>query len=247
MGRIRPPALVRRENHVVESNPGARGEIGFGEMTASNLQLARQRMLRKHLCRRGIHDRRVLGAMAEVPREEFVPRALGEQAYDDGALPIDCGQTISQPYIVALMTQALELGGREKVLEIGTGSGYQAAVLAELAAEVVSVERHRELSEAAGRRLEELGYGNVVLVVGDGTLGYPARAPYDRIMVTAAAERCPAALFEQLAEGGILVIPLGGMEHQMLRAIRKRQGEPQPSDLCACRFVPLLGEDGWRA
>jgi protein-L-isoaspartate(D-aspartate) O-methyltransferase len=206
---------------------------------------ARRSMLERQLAARGIDDARVLAAMERVPRDRFVPAEREAEAYSDNALPIDCGQTISQPYIVALMTQALELDGTQRVLEIGTGSGYQTAVLAELAGEVVSVERHPSLSFAAGQVLDELGYGNATLLVGDGTLGYPRGAPYDRVIVTAAAERCPAKLFDQLAEGGLLVIPLGDAQEQTLVAIRKVQGRPDTSSLSPCRFVPLVGAAGW--
>jgi protein-L-isoaspartate(D-aspartate) O-methyltransferase len=147
--------------------------------------------------------------------------------------------------MVALMTQAMGLSGTERVLEVGTGSGYQTAILAELAGQVVSIERHRKLSDAAGSLLDELGYQNVTLVVGDGTLGWPDAAPYDRIMVTAAGKKCPASLFAQLVEGGTIVIPVGSREHQILQAIRKVNGTPDVSELTACRFVPLLGVDGW--
>ncbi len=214
-------------------------------MTASDFEDSRQQMLDKQLQRRGIHDKKLLGAMARVPREQFVSQDLADQAYADRALAIDCGQTISQPYIVALMTQALECCGCHTVLEVGTGSGYQTAILAELAREVISIERHAELSKQAAARLSELGYQNVTLAVGDGTLGWPSRAPYDRIMVTAAAARCPAALFDQLKEGGVLVIPIGGHEYQALQAIRKVAGSPQAANLSPCRFVPLIGAQGW--
>jgi protein-L-isoaspartate(D-aspartate) O-methyltransferase len=214
-------------------------------MADPDLETAREHMLRRHLEGRGIRDRRVLAAMAKVPRERFVEAKFRDSAYDDQALGIACGQTISQPYIVALMTQALELTGSQRVLEVGTGSGYQAAILAELAREVLSIERHETLSQRAGKILAELGCGNVTLAVGDGTLGWPSAAPYDRIVVTAAAARVPPALLEQLGEGGILVIPLGSHEQQMLRVIRKVCGELVAVDLCACRFVPLVGEEGW--
>ncbi|MBN2474804.1 MAG: protein-L-isoaspartate(D-aspartate) O-methyltransferase [Pirellulales bacterium] len=214
-------------------------------MTEAELETARQEMVRKQLQNRGIHDRSVLDAMAKVPRERFVAAPMRHDAYADRALPIDCGQTISQPYIVGLMTQALELSGPERVLEIGTGSGYQTAVLAELAREVVTIERHRELSQRASEALSALGYRNVVPRVADGTLGHPAGAPFERIIVTAAAEECPPALFTQLAEGGLLVIPLGGRDYQTLRAIRKIAGQPQAASLSTCRFVPLVGADGW--
>jgi protein-L-isoaspartate(D-aspartate) O-methyltransferase len=209
------------------------------------LVLAKEIMLRKQLRRRGIHDARVLAAMAKVPRERFVSPETREHAYADRALGIDCGQTISQPYIVALMTQALTLSGRETVLEVGTGSGYQTAILAELCPEVVTVERHLPLSQQAAAVLAELGYQNVEFVVGDGTLGCPQRAPYDRIMVTATAFQYPPTLFAQLAEGGIMVIPLGGPECQTLQAIRRIEGEPQAVPLSPCRFVPLVGAQGW--
>jgi protein-L-isoaspartate(D-aspartate) O-methyltransferase len=202
---------------------------------------ARQRMVQDQLLRRAISSQRVLEAMGTVPRERFVPPELQSEAYADRALPIDCGQTISQPYIVALMTEALALTGREKVLEVGTGSGYQTAVLGLLAREVVSIERHPELSVQARRVLEELGYDNLTLVVGDGTLGWPDRAPYDRIIVTAGAAHIPPALWEQLVEGGTLVIPLGEYDAQVLEAIRKIAGQPQRMVLTGCRFVPLVG------
>jgi len=209
------------------------------------VKAAREHMLRRHLQGRGIHDPRVLAAMAKVPRERFVEPSFRDSAYADQALGIACGQTISQPYMVGLMSQALELAGRERVLEIGTGSGYQAAVLAELAQEVVSIERHQPLSRKAGEVLADLGYSNVTLVVGDGTLGWPPAAPYDRVLVTAAAAQVPPALLEQLVEGGILVIPLGGRDQQVLQAIRKLAEGPVAENLCPCRFVPLVGEEGW--
>jgi protein-L-isoaspartate(D-aspartate) O-methyltransferase len=211
-----------------------------------SFELARREMLGEHLLDRGIDSPRVLAAIARVPRERFVSEARQFEAYADRALPIDCEQTISQPYIVGLMTQALELTGSEKVLEVGTGSGYQTAILAELAREVISIERHPELSAQAGRVLAELGYRNVTLVVADGTAGWSAGAPYDRIIVTAAAFACPPPLFDQLAEGGILVIPLGDPESLVLVAIRKHDGRPRPTNLSPCRFVPLVGEHGWR-
>ncbi|MGA2619456.1 MAG: protein-L-isoaspartate(D-aspartate) O-methyltransferase [Thermoguttaceae bacterium] len=213
----------------------------------ADLDPAKRVMLERHLAGRGISDRRVLAAMAAVPRERFVGRSQRRHAYADRALGIGCGQTISQPYIVALMTEALRLAGPEKVLEIGTGSGYQTAVLAGLAASVVSLERHAELSRGAEGLLAELGYRNVSLVVGDGTLGWPLQAPYDRILVTAAAEQTPPALIEQLTEGGILVIPLGQRDHQMLQAIQRTPAGPVTIDLSPCRFVPLIGEQGWPA
>jgi protein-L-isoaspartate(D-aspartate) O-methyltransferase len=198
-------------------------------------------MVRDQLQRRSIHDRRVLEAMRTVPREVFVLPELADQAYADRALPIDCGQTISQPYIVALMTEALDLKGTEQVLEIGTGSGYQTAILSRLAAEVVSVERHAELVDGARAGLARLGCQNVKLIVADGSAGWPAGAPYDRVLVAAAAGECPPALIDQLAAGGRLVIPLGAGDNQVLKRLTKRAGQHIWEDLVACRFVPLVG------
>ena len=192
------------------------------------------------LVAQGIRDPRVLEAMERVPRHEFVPRGVEHLAYADRAVPIGSEQTISQPFIVALMTEALQLTGAEHVLEIGTGSGYQAAVLAELAHDVVSIERHGELSERAQAALSAGGYTNVKLIVGDGTQGYAAEAPYDRILVAAASSHVPPALAEQLAEGGILVIPLGDSESQVLEALHKRGGKLHSQQLSGCRFVPLV-------
>jgi protein-L-isoaspartate(D-aspartate) O-methyltransferase len=205
---------------------------------------ARDEMLRL-LGERGIASRRVIEAFARVPRERFVPPQVESMAYADRALPIGCEQTISQPYIVALMTDALELSGGERVLEIGTGSGYQTAILAELAARVVTVERHAELSASAKRVLDEQGYKNIRFVVGDGTLGFAEEAPYDRILVAAAAASVPKALEEQLAEGGTLVIPIGSREGQVLEAHHKVGGRLYVEPLSGCRFVPLVGgEEG---
>jgi len=212
-----------------------------------DMPLARRRMIQEQLIPRGIEDQRVLAAMARVPRHLFVPEALWHQAYSDCPLPIGHGQTISQPYIVALMTEALALKGKEKVLEIGTGSGYQAAVLAELAQRVFSVERVPELALKARRTLDKLGYGNVLIRVGDGTQGWPERAPFDAIIVTAGAPQVPKALLEQLKEGGRMVIPVGGEEGQELLMIVKAEGRYLKEDLGGCRFVKLIGEHGWRA
>jgi protein-L-isoaspartate(D-aspartate) O-methyltransferase len=199
-------------------------------------------MVERQLRVRGITDQRVLAAMGSVPRETFLPGDLADEAYCDCALPIDCDQTISQPIIVAMMTQALQLSGSEKVLEIGTGSGYQAAVLAELAAAVYSIERHADLSHQAKSRLNQLGYQNVFLRVGDGSLGWPEEAPFDRIMLTAAASECPPVLWQQLAEAGILVGPFGPPWEQALYETRKIAGQPQSKILTGCRFVPLVPE-----
>jgi protein-L-isoaspartate(D-aspartate) O-methyltransferase len=204
------------------------------------IESARHLMVRDQLQRREIHDRRVLEAMRTVPREVFVLPELADQAYADRALPIECGQTISQPYIVALMTEALDLKGTERVLEIGTGSGYQTAILSRLAAEVVSLERHAELVEGARAALASLGCHNVELVLADGSAGWPARAPYDRVLVAAAAGQCPQALIDQLADGGRLVIPLAAGDGQVLKRLTKRAGQHIWEDLVACRFVPLV-------
>jgi protein-L-isoaspartate(D-aspartate) O-methyltransferase len=197
-------------------------------------------MVAEQLAGRGVTDARVLQAMRTVPRERFLPDELRELAYADRAVAIKCGQTISQPVIVGLMTQALQLRGREHVLEVGTGSGYQTALLAELAEDVVSVERHAELSRRAGAVLGELGYENVELRVGDGWQGAPDRAPFDCILVAAAADICPPALAEQLAEGGVLVIPQGDAAAQTLVAYHKVGGVLHPQPLTRCRFVPLV-------
>jgi protein-L-isoaspartate(D-aspartate) O-methyltransferase len=207
---------------------------------AERLAKARETMIERHLKKRGIRDERVLEAMRRTQRERFVPLDLREAAYSDEALRIDCGQTISQPYIVAQMTEALELTGAEKVLEIGAGSGYQAAILSQLAKAVVSIERHPALYLRAQALLAELGYDNVTVVLGDGEKGWPAGAPYDRILLTAATGECPPALWEQLAEGGLLVGPFGPANSQTVQAIRKHAGAQEVADLGACRFVPLL-------
>ncbi|MBI3705924.1 MAG: protein-L-isoaspartate(D-aspartate) O-methyltransferase [Rhizobiales bacterium] len=193
------------------------------------------------LRRRGISDQAVLRAMDEVPRERFVDGDFSDMAYADRALPIACGQTISQPYVVAYMTERLALRPHHRVLEVGTGSGYQAAVLSRLAREVVSVERYRTLAEQARERLQALGYNNVEVVVGDGLAGVPARAPYDRIIVTAAAEQVPAALLDQLADNGVMVLPLGphnGAQH-IIKLTKSSTGVTR-ENLIGVRFVPLL-------
>jgi protein-L-isoaspartate(D-aspartate) O-methyltransferase len=207
---------------------------------APDFAAARASMVKHQLRGRGVRDERVLAAMGRVPREEFVPERIAGEVYFDCALPIDCNQTISQPIIVAMMTEALQLTGQEKVLEIGTGSGYQAALLAELAAAVYSIERHAELSRQVEERLARLGYRNVYLRVGDGTQGWPEEAPFDRIIVTAAARECPPALWAQLAEGGILVGPFGDPHEQALYETHKVGGRAQSKILTGCRFVPLV-------
>lgn len=204
----------------------------------------RQQMVDDQLRPRGIKMPRVLTAFSKVPRERFVPHLSLKEAYADRAWPIDCDQSISQPVIVATMTEAMQLDGTEHVLEVGTGSGYQAAVLAELANTVVSVERHPQLSTRAGEVLQDLGYHKVELIVGDGTLGWPPRAPFDRVLVTAAAATYPPPLWQQLTEGGTLVMPVGTAEHQVLYVYRKVAGAAETHPLSGCRFVPLLGKHG---
>jgi protein-L-isoaspartate(D-aspartate) O-methyltransferase len=190
---------------------------------------------------RGIMDAAVLRALDEVPREHFVEEAMAERAYADQALPIDCGQTISQPYVVAYMTEQLGVKPNHRVLEVGTGSGYQAAVLSRLAREVVSVERYRTLAEAARERLTRLGYDNIEVFVGDGLAGVPERAPYHRIMVTAAAELVPVTLVEELTDGGVMILPLGphAGTQRLIKVTKSEQGL-QREDLIGVRFVPLL-------
>jgi protein-L-isoaspartate(D-aspartate) O-methyltransferase len=207
---------------------------------SDNFEIAKEQMLHRHLRARGIADERVLSAMAKVPRERFVIEAEKSEAYADAALPIECGQTISQPYVVALMSQTLQLTGVEKVLEVGTGSGYQTAILAELTREVYSIERHAELSQLARERLSALGYQNVHTKVGDGSLGWPEAAPFDRIIITAAAPDCPPALWHQLAENGLLIGPFGSREQQTMTIIRKLNGRAEMEPSIACRFVPLV-------
>jgi protein-L-isoaspartate(D-aspartate) O-methyltransferase len=202
----------------------------------------RAAMVQHQLRTRGVKDQRVLAAMGRIPREAFVPESLQGEAYFDCALPIDCQQTISQPIIVAMMTEALELSGSERVLEIGTGSGYQAAILSELAAAVFSIERHADLAREAEARLRSLGYQNIAIRTGDGSLGWPEQAPFDRIIVTAAARECPPALWEQLAEGGLLVGPFGPEMEQTLTASKKVAGHRQSRFITGCRFVPLVSD-----
>jgi protein-L-isoaspartate(D-aspartate) O-methyltransferase len=194
---------------------------------------------------RGITDERVLSALDAVPRERFVPPDMWDRAYENSALPIESGQTISQPLMVASMTQELQLTGSERVLEIGTGSGYQTAILAELARQVVTIERIGNLAAQARRRLEDLGYPNIEFHVGDGTLGWPASAPFDAILVTAGAPRYPAPLYDQLAVGGRLVVPVGDETTQILQVVSKTEHGPRIRDAGGCRFVRLIGEAGW--
>ncbi len=206
----------------------------------------RTRMVEDQLKGRGITDPRVLAAFRKVPRHQFVPEGLAREAYADRPLPIEGGQTISQPYMVALMTSRLRLQGHERVLEIGTGSGYQTALLAELALEVFSVERLPELLAAANTRLEGLGCLNVHLTPGNGSLGWPEHAPYDAIIVAAASPDIPPPLLEQLAEGGRMILPVGGPSAQTLVEAEKRAGAVRRVEIAGCVFVPLVGQHGWR-
>ncbi|HTZ97497.1 MAG TPA: protein-L-isoaspartate(D-aspartate) O-methyltransferase [Terriglobales bacterium] len=205
----------------------------------------RQSMVDEQLRARGIHDQRVLTAMACVPRHEFVAEEYWNQAYEDHPLPIGEEQTISQPYIVAIMLQALELSGTETVLEVGTGSGYQAAVLAELSRQVYTIERHPSLARSAEAVLQRLGYSNVAVQVGDGSQGFREHAPYDAIVVSAAAPRIPPSLFEQLREGGRMAIPVGPAYAQEFQLVGKESGEMAIRKLEGCRFVPLIGCQGY--
>jgi protein-L-isoaspartate(D-aspartate) O-methyltransferase len=219
----------------------------MAEMTPDEYQSLRAHMVETQIRRRGITDPRVLQAMGKVPRHLFVSSYLKEQAYNDYPLPIGEEQTISQPYIVALMTEALELTGTEKVLELGTGSGYQAAILGELAREVFTIERLASLADQARRVLKSLGYDNVHVLTGDGTLGWPPEAPFDAILVTAGAPQVPQPLVEQLALGGRLVIPVGDQYSQTLTRVRQTTEGLKSDYLGGCRFVRLIGKHGWQA
>ncbi len=212
-----------------------------------NFQKARDRMVETQLVSRGIHDQKVLDAMRKVPRHLFVDEALKEQAYSDHPLPIGDKQTISQPYIVALMTEALDLQGHEKILEIGTGSGYQAAVLAELAFRVFSVERNPNLAFRANQIFQKLGYKNIIVRVSDGSMGWPDEAPFDGILVTAGTPKVPQPLVDQLGEGGRLVVPVGDRLSQELVLVESIQGEVRKTNLGGVRFVDLVGKYGWES
>ena len=211
-----------------------------------SLELQRVLMVERQLKTRGIFDARVLSAIGKVPREEFISAELREHAYEDRPLAIGCNQTISQPYIVASMLQAAELRPEDRVLELGTGSGYQTALLAEIVSHVTSIERHPELANIARERLSRLGYAKVEIVVGDGTLGYPSGAPYDVVLVSAAAPQIPQSLVAQLAVGGRMVLPVGSRDLQELVLIRKEEIGVSQVRLDGCAFVPLIGEEGFR-
>jgi protein-L-isoaspartate(D-aspartate) O-methyltransferase len=205
----------------------------------------RQRMVESQLRSRGIREERVLNAMSRVPRHQFVEERYWNQAYEDHPLPIGFGQTISQPYIVALMLEALAIQPPDVVLEIGTGSGYLTAVLAELGAHIYSIERHAALAHLAERTLARLGYTNVTVNVGDGSHGMPEAAPFDDIIVSAAAPQIPSSLFQQLKERGRMIVPVGPPHAQLLQLVHKHEGKAQAISLEGCRFVPLIGGEGF--
>jgi len=211
----------------------------------SNFDQARELMVRRQIEARGVSDPRVLAAMREIPRHIFALQAQQDRAYDDCPLPIGFGQTISQPYMVAIMTQLLRLTGKEKVLELGTGSGYQAAILGNLAKWVYTVERITELSEMARRNMAACDITNITFIVADGTRGWPEEAPYDAIVVTAGAPDVPGPLFEQLSDGGRLVVPVGDRYSQTLKVVEKINGVKKTRNYFECRFVDLVGEYGW--
>ncbi|HZR56549.1 MAG TPA: protein-L-isoaspartate(D-aspartate) O-methyltransferase [Terriglobales bacterium] len=212
---------------------------------ADSFETERYSMVDAQLRKRGILDERVLAAMARVPRHEFVSQELRAQAYEDHPILIGEGQTISQPYIVAFMLDALRITPNDTLLEIGTGSGYLTAILAELGRYVYSLERHSVLATAAEAKLGSLGYRNIDVIVGDGSKGLPEHAPFDRIIVSAAAPRIPKVLFEQLEEGGRMVIPVGPAKVQELKLVRKQDGQSIVAGLENCRFVPLIGVEGY--
>ncbi|MCX7913077.1 MAG: protein-L-isoaspartate(D-aspartate) O-methyltransferase [Thermodesulfovibrionales bacterium] len=206
----------------------------------------RNLMVETQLIPRGIKDKRLLDVMRKVPRHLFIPETSWDDAYEDMALPIGENQTISQPYMVAIMTELLELKGDERVLEIGTGSGYQAAILGELAGEVYTIERIEALAHKAKNRLGEMGYTNIYVVIGDGSKGLPEKSPFDRIIITAATPEIPECLKSQLAEGGIIVAPVGQRFSQILIKAKKIKGTFKQEYHTPCIFVPLIGEYGWK-
>jgi protein-L-isoaspartate(D-aspartate) O-methyltransferase len=212
-----------------------------------DFETQRKQMVAEQIAARGVRDKKVLRAMAKVQREIFVPDDVNELAYHDNPLPIGAGQTISQPYIVAYMIEALALQGREKVLEIGTGSGYAAAILAEIVGEVYTIERISELAKTAAMSLSETGYNNVHTLNADGTVGWAKHAPFDAILVSAGAPVVPESLKSQLAVGGRMVVPVGNDERvqNLIRITHREQGQFDREDLADVRFVPLIGEQGW--
>jgi protein-L-isoaspartate(D-aspartate) O-methyltransferase len=219
---------------------------GAADLSPREYESVRCSMIESQIQRRGIKDTAVLNAMIRVPRHEFVPAKFRNHAYEDAPLPIGEGQTISQPYMVAAMSAALHLTGTERVLEIGAGCGYQAAILSKLAKEVVTIEYRSELATAAAERLARLGYANVHVHCGDGSLGLPELAPFDAILVAAGAPALPSPLMAQLAEGGRMVVPVGSLENQHLQFVERTHDQFQTTVLEPCRFVPLIGAHGWK-
>ena len=218
------------------------------ETLTADFAREREAMVERQLRRRGITDQRILDAFLAVPREAFVGAGYAHLAYGDHPLPIEAGQTISQPYIVALMIEAAGIASGDKVLEVGSGSGYAAAVISRIAGEVIGIERQHDLVEVARERLERLGYGNVTIVEGDGTKGCPGEAPFDAILAAASGSHIPDSLVGQLKPGGSIVMPVGspGWVQKLVRATRRADGTLQQSDLGGVRFVPLIGEEGWK-
>jgi protein-L-isoaspartate(D-aspartate) O-methyltransferase len=217
----------------------------FGLPDEKRFESLRRRMVEEQLASQGIRDERVLEALRRIPRHLFVPGDAADHAYENHPVAIGQGQTISQPYMVACMTQALDLRGGEKVLEVGSGSGYQTAVLKALNADVYTIERLPELSDRARGNVERAGYEGVHYKVGDGSRGWPEEAPFDRVIVTAGAPTMPVSLVEQLRDGGSMVIPVGGEEEQELLLVRRGQGRVTRERICSCIFVKLLGDEGW--
>lgn len=228
---------------VTNREPGE--ELSVSAENGQDWTARRRAMVDEQIRKRGIRSPRLLEVLERVPRHLFVPGELAVHACEDRALSIGEAQTISQPYMVAAMTEYLDLTGVERVLEVGAGSGYQAAVLSELSREVITVEKNESLAQAARERLAALGYRSVQVKLGDGTLGWPEAAPFDAILVAAAAPAVPLPLIEQLAEDGRMVIPVGGAEKQMLMRVRRSAGETLQEKLFACQFVPLRGRYGW--
>jgi len=239
--------MQQYSNPYYEKISAKKGEYAGHQRDTDETIRARWRMVEEQIIQRGIRDPRVLKAFREVPRHIFVPDNDTDWAYIDAPIPIGSGQTISQPYIVAVMTEALELHGQEKVLEIGTGSGYQAAILSHLARRVCSIERIEGLARRAKETLEELGITNVKVVHGNGSIGLPEEAPFDAIIVTAAAPDIPKPLIEQLADGGRLVLPVGERDSQTLTKITSTGHTTQRVNLGLCVFVPLIGRGGWES
>lgn len=227
--------------------PDALKKLHLERWDAADTRRLRLSMVEEQIVRRGVEDPRVLDAFRVIPRHMFVPEDERHLAYEDHPLPIGFGQTISQPYIVALMTEALQLSGDEIILEVGTGSGYQAAILALVTGHVHSIERIPELAADAAARLSRLGIDNVTVVCQDGSVGLPEKAPFDAIIVTAAAPKPPRALIDQLADGGRLVVPTGDREDQTLIKVTRRRDAIEQENLGMCAFVPLIGQEGWRA